>query len=99
MCFVTATTVSATISTSRDSIIIRGTLDVPNLKATYIPTEATLVQGDNIETSGMGGIYPKGIHIGTISQIMNTKNTIDRYAIVTPAVDFQKLETVLVITN
>ena len=26
-----------------------------------------------METSGLGGIYPKGIHIGTISQIVNTK--------------------------
>lgn len=93
----TATTVSATISTSRDSIIVRGTLEIPNMKATYIPVDATLVQGDSLETSGMGGIYPKGIHIGTISKVVNTKNSIDRYAVVTPAVDFQKIETVLVI--
>ena len=52
-----------------------------------------------METSGLGGIYPKGIHIGTISQIVNTKNITDRYAMINPAVDFSKLETVLVITN
>ncbi len=94
----TATAVSATISTSRDSIIVRGTLDANyTLKATYIPTDAKLLQGDTIETSGIGGIYPKGIKIGTIKEIMNTKNITDRYAIVETAVDFSKLETVLVI--
>ena len=88
------------MSTTRDTIIVSGTLDDKSmLKATYIPTEATLVQGDNVETSGLGGIYPKGIHIGTISQIVNTKNITDRYAMINPAVDFSKLETVLIITN
>ena len=96
----TSHTVSSTISTSRDSIIVRGTLeDQSILKATYIPTDATLLQGDNIETSGLGGIYPKGIHIGTIKQIVNTKNVTDRYAYVETVVDFKKLETVLVIMN
>lgn len=96
----TASSVSSTMSTTRDTIIVSGTLDDKSmLKATYIPTEATLVQGDNVETSGLGGIYPKGIHIGTISQIVNTKNITDRYAMINPAVDFSKLETVLVITN
>lgn len=96
----TASSVSSTISTTRDSIIVSGTLDNNSmLKATYIPTDATLVQGDNVETSGLGGIYPKGIHIGIISQIVNTKNITDRYAMIEPAVDFSKLETVLVITN
>lgn len=47
----------------------------------------------------MGGIYPKGIKIGTIKKIENTKNIVDRIAYVEPAVDFDKVETVLVITK
>lgn len=93
-----ASSVSATISSTRDSIICKGILDNnTNLKATYIPTDATLVTGDTVETSGMGGIYPKGIIIGTIKEIVETKNITDRYAIVNTAVDFSKIETVLVI--
>ena len=65
----------------------------------YIPTDADLVLEDTIETSGIGGIYPKGILIGKISQIIASKNVTDRYAIVETAVDFSKLETVLVITE
>lgn len=96
----TATSVSGVISTSREAIIVNGTLeDNTSLKASYIPTDAVLLENDNLETSGLGGIYPKGIHIGTIKQIVNTKNNIDRYAYVQTAVDFEKLETVLVITN
>ncbi len=65
----------------------------------YIPTDADVVLEDSVETSGIGGIYPKGILIGKITQIIDSKNVTDRYAIVETAVDFSKLETVLVITD
>ena len=65
----------------------------------YIPTDADLVFEDTIETSGLGGIYPKGIQIGKIKEIIESKNITDRYAIVETSVDFSKLETVLVITK
>ena len=65
----------------------------------YMPTDADLVLEDTIETSGLGGIYPKGIQIGKIKEIIESKNITDRYAIVETSVDFSKLETVLVITK
>ena len=64
----------------------------------YIPTDADLVLEDTIETSGLGGIYPKGIQIGKIKEIIESKNITDRYAIVETSVDFSKLETVLVLS-
>lgn len=94
----TASTISCTITTSKDNVIARGTLEEESaLKATYIPTGATVLQGDTVETSGLGGIYPKGIHIGTIKKVITTKNITDRYAIIETAVDFAKIDTVLVI--
>ena len=95
-----ASSVSSTLSTSNDIVICKGTLDSNiSLKAMYVPIEATLVKGDSVETSGMGGIYPKGIHIGTIEDVIDTKNSTDRYAIIKTAVDFTKMQTVLVIVN
>ena len=94
------TAVSATIKTTGDNMLLRGTLnDNTTLIASYIPTSATLLAGDTIETSGLGGIYPKGILIGTIKEVKNTQNITDRYAKVETAVDFNKLNTVLVIKN
>ena len=96
----TASAVTSTISTTDDTIVVQGTLDDKTaLKATFIPTDAVVLQGDSVETSGIGGIYPKGIHIGTIREVVNTSNITDRYAMVDTAVDFTKLNTVLVITN
>lgn len=96
----TSSSTSCTLTASRDIIVARGTFENEKmLKATYIPTEATVMQGDKIETSGLGGIYPKGILVGSISKVVNTKNITDRYALIDTAVDFTKIETVLVITN
>ena len=96
----TASSVSCSMSTTKDSIVCKGTLDEKStLKAMYIPTESNIIQGDSIETSGLGGIYPKGIHVGTVKKATNTQNITDRYATIETAVDFDKLDTVLVIKN
>ena len=96
----TASSVSCSMSTTKDSIVCKGTLeDKSLLRAMYIPTEANIIQGDSIETSGLGGIYPKGIHVGTVKKVTNTQNLTDRYALVETAVDFDKLDTILVINN
>lgn len=36
---------------------------------TNIPQNANIVEGDTIITSGFGGIYPKGIPIGSVAAI------------------------------
>lgn len=96
----TASSVSCIMSSNDESIVCKGTLDDnSSLKAMYIPTNSNIAQGESIETSGLGGIYPKGIHVGTVEKVTNTQNLTDRYAIVKTAVDFDKLNTVLVITN
>ena len=95
-----ASTVSCNISTTEESIICKGTIENNQvLRASYIPTEAELIQGDSVYTSGLGGIYRKGVLIGTIKEIITTSNSIDRYAKIEPAVDFSKVDTVLVINN
>ena len=95
-----ASSISCKLISSGDNIIAKGTLDKDaSLRATFIPTEATILQGDSVETSGIGGIYPKGILIGTISKVINTKNITDRYALIDTAVNFSKLDTILVITS
>lgn len=91
--------VSATLENSKDTVICRGTLDGNDLRTTYISTDTVLIEGEKLYTSGMGGIYPKGIYIGKIKKINESKNITDRSFITEAAVDFNNLETVLVIDN
>ena len=91
---------SCILSSSRESIVCKGMLEGKSqLKAVYIPTDAQVASGDTIETSGLGGIYQKGIYIGKVNKVVNGSNINDRYALVDTGVNFNKLETVLVITN
>ena len=83
----TASSVSCIMSSNDESIVCKGTLDEESaLKAMYIPDDDGIIQGDSVETSGLGGIYPKGIHVGTIKEVINTKNPTDttKHSLSTP---------------
>ena len=95
-----ASATSCLASSTRDTMICKGTIEnKPILSASNIATDARIIQGDRVETSGLGGIYVKGIHVGTIKKVNEGSNKTDSYATIETAVDFEKLETVLVITN
>lgn len=55
--------------------------------------------GDVIETSGMGGIFPKGILIGEITEVHKATSIIGRYAIVEPFIDFNAIEEVYILKD
>ncbi|HUX88791.1 MAG TPA: rod shape-determining protein MreC, partial [Chloroflexota bacterium] len=69
------------------------------LTLTYIPQGVKVQTGDRIVTSGLGGVYPAGLWVGTVTDVR--QNDVDLYqdAQLEPAVDFGRLEVVLVITN
>ena len=93
-------TVSVRTTRTRDSLICKGNSNLSNkneVKLTKIPTNLTLVEGDRIETSGLGGRYPKGIPIGEVESFNIKKNPVENEAVVEAYVDFNKLETVAII--
>lgn len=92
--------VSSRSTRTRDAVICKGNIslkDKDELKVTAIPMGVELVQGDKIETSGMGGIYPKGIAVGEVKEFLVKKNPTENEAILKTYVDFSRLETVAVI--
>ncbi len=68
-------------------------------KMEYIDTEAEIVEGDEIVTSHLSQIYPPGITLGYVKEIHTDTNTLTKYAVIEPTVDFKHLDTVLVITQ
>lgn len=94
--------VSSRSTRTRDAIICKGNIalkDEDKLKITSIPMGVEFIEGDKIETSGMGGLYPKGIAIGEIEEFIIKKNPTENEAILKTYVDFSKLETVAVIVK
>lgn len=94
--------ISARSTRTRDSVICKGNIslkDEGKVKVTSIPIGVEFLVGDKFETSGMGGIYPKGIAIGEIESFENKTNPLENEAVLKTYVDFNKLETVAVIIS
>ncbi|RCX20810.1 rod shape-determining protein MreC [Anaerobacterium chartisolvens] len=95
-------TVSAVISKSTDIVKVRGDLKLKDqglCRMDYIPAELELEIGDTVETTGLGGIFPRGILIGTVKEIRQEANELDRYAVIEPAADFKRLQEVFVLKS
>lgn len=55
--------------------------------------------GDVVVTSGLSGLHPKGIFIGEVIEVVNSKDGLLKHAVLKTRVNFDKLEEVMVLTN
>lgn len=83
---------------SRASGLVRGIGD-GRLMLQYVPQEETIRQGDVVLTSGVGGTFPPGLVIGSISQIRQSDVSVFQEALVEPAVRARNLERVYVLSK
>ena len=89
--------VPALIQRNRVRGLIFGTQK--GLQMRQINRRVKLELGDRIITSGLGGLYPKGILIGTISNFENRPYELFQHANIEPTVDFSSMEEVFVIIS
>lgn len=90
--------VAALLQTSRVTGLIVGQPD-GTLRMDYIPQDETISVGDIVLTSGLGGFLPKGLVIGQVTEVQQMDYALFQTATVRPAVDFSRLEMVLVLTG
>ncbi len=64
----------------------------------YVTRDYQVKAGEVVLTSGMDGVYPKGLLIGTVSAVQTGGATLFQTVEVKPAVDFSRLEEVLIVT-
>lgn len=69
------------------------------LKLSYLESESSLINGDLIVTSGLGGYYPANLVIGSVEEILTDDSGLTRYAILAPKTDMGSLVEVFVITD
>lgn len=97
-----STSVGCRITRTGDISVTEGDNILVNegmLKMLYISKQFTILEGDIVETSGLGEIYPRGIPIGKIKEIKISDTSNSQYATIVPVVDFSNLHEVLVITQ
>ena len=88
----------ATIERTRVSGVAMGGEDESSLQMEYVSNLETVLVGDLIVTSGIDGIYPKGFAIGTVADVAPGVGLYQDIRI-TPAVEFSRLEEVLVVMS
>ncbi|UQA55942.1 rod shape-determining protein MreC [Polyangium aurulentum] len=79
----------------------RGTGDETKylLSIEYVQRTDEVEVGDLLVTSGVGRRFPKGIPVGTVTQVVKRDFGIYQQVYATPAVDFSRLEEVLIVTS
>lgn len=92
--------ISVMVERTRDEGMLGGLIIVDGqlvgLKLYYLPKDADLQVGDVIVTSGLGGIFPKGLYVGKVLYLTDEDNG-EYDACVVSDVDFEHLEEVLII--
>ena len=65
----------------------------------FVPREQEVKIGDRIVTSGIGGVFPSGLLLGSVGDVKRQNKGLFQEVEVVPAVDFSRLEEVLVLTR
>lgn len=96
-----ASSLSAMVASTGYSGSVQGsyaTGEEGKLRMNYLPTDAVLRNNDQVVTTG-STFYPRDLIIGYITDADFDETGVAKYAILTPAADFDDLEQVFIITN
>jgi rod shape-determining protein MreC len=63
----------------------------------YVLKSAVVEKGDFMLTSGLGGVFPKGLMVGTVSEVRKSPRGMFQDIEIQPAVDFTQLEHLIII--
>jgi rod shape-determining protein MreC len=90
--------VSAFVQRSRAEGIVQGSID-GRITLQFVSIETTLQAGDVVITSGMGGVYPKGLVVGEIVDVRTDPGRLYQDVRIRPAAELEGIEEVLVLTG
>jgi len=69
------------------------------LKMSKLSPDISIQPRDVIISSGLGGIFPEGIAVGRVKEITGDQHSLVKQAVIEPAVNFNRLEEVFIITG
>jgi len=94
--------VGALVNESNEVAIVNGDFALfqeGQMKLSYLQHDTNVISGNTIITSGKGGIYPQGLVIGYVDDVVVDPSGLDVYATVEPAAEIQDLTHIFVITD
>lgn len=90
--------VASLIQRGRKTGITKGSIS-GDLMLDFISADSTVTAGDVVLTSGLGGVYPKGLLIGEVLEVSKETNALYKSIKLTPANDASTVENVLILTD
>jgi rod shape-determining protein MreC len=69
------------------------------LRVTFLPARAAVEVGEEVITTGYGGVFPAGIPVGRVRSVESSPGDGTLRVSVEPAVDFSRLEEVFVVSG
>lgn len=76
--------------------IVQGTGEMNKLILKFVEPGADIKPGDRVVSSGLGGIFPKGIYLGAIISVGASEIGLGLKVEMQPAVDFNRIEEVMI---
>lgn len=98
----TATAVGGYIERSGALGVVEGTYELRTeglCRMVYIEAESDIRIGDKVITSGIGGVYPRGLLVGRVSAIEVDEASRTLTAIIEPAADLDSISKVMIVTE
>ena len=90
--------VAAMVQSNRTEGIVHGSID-GGLSLDFISHETTVKAGDVVITSGMGGVYPKGLLVGEVTKVSNLPASLYQDITLSSSANLGNLEEVLILVS
>ncbi len=90
--------VDAVVQETRNQLVASGS-NLQTLEVRYLSIGADVTEGERVISSGLGGVFPKGLLVGALANIKKEGDSLFLSARLEPAVDLDKIEEVLVLKS
>lgn len=90
--------VASLIQRTRTEGVSRGSVS-GDLTLDFIAPSESVTEGDVILTSGKGGVFPRGLVVGTVVTVRNNKTALYQSITVEPADSISTVEAVMILTD
>lgn len=94
-----ASTVGAVVQRTRTAGLVEGDAGGAVRFKFMARDGASVAPGDLVVTSGLGTLFPKGLPVGRVVKIEDKGSALFHFAVLAPAVDFSRVEEVLLVTG
>jgi rod shape-determining protein MreC len=91
-----ASGIAVRVQRTRDTGVLKGLGD-GRCELRYLEPDADVLPGDQVVTSGIGGVFPAGLRVGTVTSVAVDREGTGQLASVEPAAELREVEEILIL--